>query len=155
MPAWKSQVITFAVPFKILSAAIGAVSYCWQMNFCQWLFYDRLRPTPFNWQSIWNYPTPALLVGAFMGYISASVFVLWCRRFYQTASFVAFATSSWCVYPSVAFICLMFFLIHRSLGERLLEVAKLLMVFGMPFFWGLILQVCARRLRRSAGNIET
>lgn len=82
-----------------------------------------------------------------MGYISATVFIMWCRQYYRTARFICFAVSSWCI--GLGVVCISFILLDtsRPLLDRLLDIIKSIFVYGMPFIWGLILQQCARRLR--------
>jgi hypothetical protein len=154
-PVSKTRLVACAVTFKVLSAIIGAVSYCWQMNFSQWLLYNRFRSIPFSWDLFSYYPTGALIAGALMGYFSALIVILWCRQFYRTASFISFAVSSWCIGIGFLYICFALLEMRLPIPARLMEVAKQLMVCGMPFFWGLILQYCARRLRELPARIET
>ena len=155
MTNWKSKVVSLAVPIKIMCALTGAVSYCWQMNLSQWIFYDKARLIPLSWDLLRHYPMAALLIGSLMGYISAVILVLWCQQYYRTAHFIAVAVSSWCVGLGVVFIGLSLMGSNQPFLKTLLELTELFLQFGMPFFWGLILQVCARRLKRLPWRIET
>lgn len=155
MTNWKSKIISYALLFKIVSAIAGAVSYCWHIALSRWLLYERPRMVAFDWNLFSDFPAPAAMTGGLVGYISAAVLVLWCQQFYRTAHFIASATSSWFVGLGVVFICMILFTSTRPFYETLRETVQLLLMFGMPFFWGLILQVCARRLKRLPWRIET
>jgi hypothetical protein len=154
MTNWKSKVVSLAVPIKIMCALTGAVSYCWHISLSRWLLIERPKMVAFNWNLFSDFPAPAAMIGGFMGYISAVVLILWCQQFYRTAHFIASAASSWFVGLGVLFICLILFYMDRPFLERLREIMQLLLMFGMPFFWGLILQACARRLKRLPWRIE-
>jgi hypothetical protein len=155
MTTWKTKIVSFAVPFKIISTLIGAVSYCWHICLGDWLFHADKTRIPFGLSLFSYFPWPGVAVGGFMGYISAIILILWCQQYYRTAHFIASATSSWCVGLGVVFICLILFTSRQPFYETLREIMQLLLRFGMPFFWGLILQVCARRLKRLPWRIET
>ena len=151
MTTWKSKVISYEVPFKVISATVGAISYCWQMSVTGWLFWADKRMTPFNLEVFAQFPWVGLAVGGWMGYISAQVLVLWCQQYYRTAHFIAFSASVWCVALGIIVISLIFVGSNRPFFEN----TKLILQFGMPFFWGLILQVCALRLNHLLWRIET
>lgn len=154
MSNWKTKLVSFALLFKIVSAVIGAVSYCWQMNLSSWLLLERQR-SAFSWNLFLYFPTPAVVIGGLMGYISAVIFVLWCQQYYRTAHFIASTASSWCIGLGIVFIGFLLVISNESITNTLSETIKMLLVFGMPFFWGLILQVCARRLKHLPWRIET
>ena len=138
---WKAKIGDYALPLKLFGALSGAFSYCGQVFFSMWLFH---RLPQMSWDLLLQRHLFAPVIGALMGYISVSVLILWCKGLYQTAHHAAHKVSCWVIGIGLL-ICPMSLLI---LFSDPLDFLQLFLIGGMPFAWGLILYLCARRLKQ-------